>query len=111
MDQGLRSYWAEFVGTFALCFIGQGAVCVAALGGIEGGSALLIIAIAHGLALATMISALGAASGGHFNPAVSFGFFVTGKQKLPSMIAYWVSQLLGALVASFLLRAIIPAST
>jgi MIP family channel proteins len=110
MDQGLRSYWAEFVGTFALCFIGQGAVCVAALSGIEGGSALLIIAIAHGLALATMISALGAASGGHFNPAVTFGFLVTGKQSVPSAIAYWVSQLLGAIVASFLLRGIIPAS-
>jgi MIP family channel proteins len=108
MDQGLRSYWAEFVGTFTLCFIGQGAVCAVAITGGDAG--LLIVAIAHGLALATMISALGVASGGHFNPAVTFGFVVTGKQSLPSAVAYWVSQLLGALVASFLLRGVVPSA-
>lgn len=107
MDQGLKSYWAEFVGTFALCFVGQGAICIAQMTG-AGPGALLGIAVAHGLALATMISALGAVSGGHFNPAVTFGFLVTGRQKLPSAIAYWVSQILAGVVASFLLRSIMP---
>ena len=109
MDQGIKSYWAEFVGTFALCFVGQGAICVAQMTG-AGPGALLGIAAAHGLALATMISALGGASGGHFNPAVTFGFVVTGRQKLPSAIAYWISQLLAAVVASFLLRSMLPES-
>jgi glycerol uptake facilitator-like aquaporin len=65
---------AEFLGTFALIFFGAGAVCVdfhlrnsgSALG-------LLGIALAHGMALAAMVSAFGAVSGGHFNPAVTIG--------------------------------------
>ena len=109
MDQGLRSYWAEFVGTFALCFIGQGAICVHQMSG-SADSGLLAIAVAHGLALATMISAFGATSGGHLNPAVTMSFLVTGKQSVPSAVAYWISQLLGAVVASFLLRGFFPSS-
>src|SRR5436190_13677601 len=105
MDQGVKSYWAEFLGTFTLCFIGQGAICAQQLMGASG---LLSIALAHGLALLVMISALGAVSGGHFNPAVTFGFFVTGRQTLRSTLSYWVSQLLGAIVASYLLRAVFP---
>jgi MIP family channel proteins len=69
---------------------------------------LLVIAVAHGLALAVMISALGTWSGGHFNPAVTFGFWVTRRMSLTSAITYWVSQLLGAIAASFLLRAVVP---
>ncbi|MEO5616193.1 MAG: aquaporin [Candidatus Eisenbacteria bacterium] len=107
MDQGFRSYWAEFLGTFALCFVGQGAICIAQMTG-AGPGALLGIAVAHGLALATMISALGATSGAHFNPAVTFGFLLTGRQKLPSAIAYWAAQLLGAAVASLILRSVLP---
>jgi MIP family channel proteins len=109
MDQGMRSYWAEFLGTFTLCFIGQGAICTMSVAFLP--FDLLTVAVAHGLALAVMISALGATSGGHFNPAVTFGFLVTGRQSTPSAIAYWVSQLLGALVASFLLEALVPAAT
>lgn len=108
MDQGPKSYWAEFLGTFALCFVGQGAICGQFLMN-NGPGSLLPIAVAHGLALAVMISALGAASGGHFNPAVTLGFVVTGRQSLTSAITYWISQLGGAIVASFLLRAIVPA--
>ena len=109
MDQGMKSYWAEFLGTFALCFIGQGAICVLQLTGASG-SGLLIVAVAHGLALAVMISALAATSGGHFNPAVTFGFLVTGRQSVGSAAAYWISQLLGALVASLILKGIFPGS-
>ena len=107
MDQGPKSYWAEFLGTFTLCFIGQGAICVAQLQG-GGANALLAIAVAHGLALAVMISALGATSGGHFNPAVTLGFVITGRQSKTSAVTYWISQLLGAIAASFLLRSVIP---
>jgi len=105
MDQGPKSYWAEFIGTFTLCFIGQGSIVIQHMSGRDD---LLTIAIAHGLALATMISALGATSGGHFNPAVTFGFVTTGRQSWTSAITYWISQLLGAAVASGLLRAAVP---
>jgi MIP family channel proteins len=64
--------------------------------------------VAHGLALAVMISALGTWSGGHFNPAVTFGFWFTRRISLTSAITYWVSQLVGAIAASFLLRAVVP---
>lgn len=105
MDQGPKSYWAEFLGTFALCFVGQGSIVVQH---ILGRGDLLTIAAAHGVILAVMVSALGAVSGGHFNPAVTFGFVTTGRQSWTSAITYWVSQLLGAVVASFLLRAAVP---
>jgi MIP family channel proteins len=109
MDQGAKSYWSEFLGTFTLCFVGQGTVCAVALGGSPGAE-LLTIAVAHGLALAVMISALGAASGAHFNPAVTFGFLVAGRQSLGSAIRYWISQLLGAVVASAILAWVFPAA-
>lgn len=109
MDKGARSYWAEFLGTFTLCFAGQGAVCAAALANAQG-AGLIGIAVAHGLALAVMISALGAVSGAHFNPAVTFGFVLTGRQSVPSAVAYVLAQLAGAVAASFLLAAVIPAA-
>lgn len=105
MDQGPKSYWAEFLGTFTLCFAGQGAVVMQQAAGTNN---LLIIAIAHGLALSVMISSLVTWSGAHFNPAVTFGFWVTRRMSLTSAITYWVSQLLGAIAASFLLRAVVP---
>ena len=105
MDQGPKSYWAEFLGTFTLCFIGQGAIVMQQASGT---GSLLVIAAAHGLALATMISALGTWSGAHFNPAVTFGFWITRRMSLTSAITYWISQLAGAITASFLLRSIVP---
>jgi aquaporin TIP len=105
MDQGPKSYWAEFLGTFALCFVGQGAIVMQQA---SGANSLLVIAVAHGLALATMISALGSWSGAHFNPAVTFGFWITRRMSLTSAITYWVSQLTGAIAASFLLRSVVP---
>lgn len=105
MDQGPKSYWAEFLGTFTLCFAGQGAIVMQQAAGTNN---LLVIAVAHGLALAVMISALGAWSGAHFNPAVTLGFWVTRRISLTSAITYWVSQLVGAIAASFLLRSVVP---
>jgi len=105
MDQGPKSYWAEFLGTFTLCFVGQGAIVLQQAAGT---GSLLVVAAAHGLALAVMISALGQWSGAHFNPAVTLGFVFTRRMSLTSAITYWVSQLGGAIVASFLLRAVVP---
>jgi MIP family channel proteins len=73
-----------------------------------GPAGLVGVALAHGLALAVMISAFGATSGGHFNPAVTLGFWVTGRQSFPSTARYWMAQLLGAVVASAMVRWIFP---
>jgi MIP family channel proteins len=88
---------AEFVGTFTLIFVGAGAI-------MNGKTDLLGIALAHGLAIAVMIAALGGISGGHFNPAVTFGFLVTKRIKLEKAAQYWAAQLLGATVAAWILK-------
>ncbi len=102
---------AEFLGTFALIFFGAGAVCVDWHLRSTGGLGLPAIALAHGLAMAIMVSALGHISGGHFNPAITIGFWVTKRLSSLDTLAYWGAQLLGAVAAAFLLKAIIPDET
>lgn len=99
---------AEFLGTFALVFFGAGAVCVDFLLRSSGGLGLLAIALAHGLAFAIMVSAVGHISGGHFNPAITIGFWVTKRLSTMDSLAYWGAQLLGAATAAFLLKLVIP---
>ena len=67
--------------------------------------------MAHGLALAVMISCVGHISGAHFNPAVTTGFLVTGRMSAGEWAAYIVSQLLGATLAALLLLALVPGAT
>jgi len=104
----LESVPSEFIGTFALIFFGAGAVCVDFHLRSTGGIGLLAVALAHGLAIAVMVSALGHISGGHFNPAVTIGFWVTRRLSTLDSLAYWAAQLLGATAAAFLLKAVIP---
>src|SRR5258708_23967246 len=99
---------AEFIGTFALIFFGAGAICAEQFLHGAGGAGLFGIAIAHGLAIAIMISALGHISGGHFNPAVTIGFWVTKRFNTLDVVLYSAAQLAGAVPAAFLLKALIP---
>lgn len=95
---------AEAIGTFALIFIGVLAVVATDLIGIPLGPVnLASIAFAHGLVIAVMVAALAAISGGHFNPAITLGFVVTGRMALPRAAIYWLSQLVGATAAALLL--------
>ncbi len=110
-DKATKSCVAEAIATFAFCFVGAGAICIAQL--MEGkvtNTGLIGIALAHGCMMAVLISALGHISGGHNNPAVTFGAWVGGKISTPLAAAYWVSQLFGAAVAGFLLLQIFPES-
>ncbi len=93
---------AEFLGTFTLLFAGIGAIAVDQhLGGKLG---LVGIALAHGLAIAVMASALGAVSGGHFNPAVTLGLLVGKKVDLTTAAGYWIAQLAGAAAGAFAIK-------
>jgi len=92
---------AEFIGTFALIFVGVGAIHH--MGALPGNAGLLGIAFAHGLTIAVMVSATGGISGGHLNPAVTFGLLVGGKISATRTAAYWFAQLAGASVAGFIL--------
>jgi aquaporin TIP len=71
-------------------------------------SGLTGIALAHGLAIAVMVSAVGHISGGHFNPAVTFGFLVTGRMNAALAGVYVVFQLAAGAVAALLLNVIFP---
>jgi len=103
-----RALVAEAIGAFALSFIGVMAISAAGVVGAPATIAnLASIGLAHGLTIAVMVAALGAISGGHFNPAVTFGFVVTGRLKPLDGLGYWVAQLVGASIAGFLLVAII----
>ena len=99
---------AEFIGTFALIFFGAGSICADQYLHGAGGSGLLGIALAHGLAIGIMVSALGHVSGGHFNPAVTIGFWVTKRINTLDVVGYWAVQLVGAIAAAYLLKAIVP---
>src|SRR5918996_3794161 len=97
---------AEALGTFLFFFVGMGAVVLS--GHLEGADTggLVGVALAHGLALAVLVSALGAVSGAHFNPAVTFGVWVAGRMEGPRAVAYLVAQLVGALIAGIVLSRI-----
>ena len=97
-----RRLVAETLGTFALVFFGAGAIMVDAKGGELG---QLGIALAFGLAITTMVYALGHISGAHFNPAVLLGFALARHFPWGRLAAYWAAQGLGALGAALLLRA------
>ncbi|OLE66938.1 MAG: aquaporin [Acidobacteria bacterium 13_1_20CM_2_68_7] len=94
---------AELIGTFALCFIGAGAICTNAL--TKGGVGLIGIAMAHGLVLSIAVSCTMAISGGQLNPAVTCALWATGRIKDPAQVAQLiVSQLVGAVLAGFCLK-------
>ena len=112
MYTSFQKFVAEFIGTFALIFFGAGSICADRyLQGSGGGIGLLGIALAHGLTMAIMVSALGHISGGHFNPAVSIGFWVTKRIGTLEVFLYWAAQVLGGIAAAFVLRAVIPEET
>jgi MIP family channel proteins len=100
MDDSQRKLGAEFVGTFALIFFG----CGSALQGAD----LVGQALANGLAIGLMVTAVGHISGGHFNPAVTLSMLVTGRIEPGEAARYWVSQLAGAVAAALVLLAIFP---
>lgn len=98
----LRRGAAEFIGTFALIFVGAGSVAFA--------RTLTDVALAHGLVIAVFVSAFGFLSGGHFNPAVTLGFFVTRRIAPALAIVYWIVQFGGAALAALLLKWVLPAA-
>jgi MIP family channel proteins len=99
---------AEFVGTFALIFFGVGSICadqfIHASSNGQSNLGLLGIALAHGLAIGIMVTSLGHISGGHFNPAVTIGIWVTRRISTFEALAYWVAQLAGGTAAALILR-------
>ncbi len=96
---------AEVVGTFFFFFIGIGSIAGASE---AGGVALLIVALAHGLALSIAITALGPISGAHFNPAVTIGLMMARKISPVLALLYILAQLIGGLAACLALVMVLP---
>lgn len=110
MNDNFRRYVAEAIGTFALVFIGAGAVCTDYYLRSTGseGIGLLGISLAFGFVVAAMVYATGYISGGHINPAVTVSMWVTKRMDTNLAVFYIVSQLAGAAAAGFALRGIYP---
>ena len=102
----MKTYFAEFFGTFWLVFGGCGSAVFAA-GVPDIGIGLLGVSLAFGLTVLTMAYAVGHISGGHFNPAVSFGLLVSGRFEAKQLLPYIVSQVLGATAAAGVLYLIL----
>jgi MIP family channel proteins len=106
MPISLGKQWvAEFVGTFALIFIGVGVI--ANHSGLTSNAGLLAVALAHGFTIAVMVAATAGISGGHLNPAVTFGLLLGGKIDVKRSAAYWSAQLLGAIAGAAIVGALI----
>ena len=102
----IKRLGAEFIGTFWLVLGGCGSAVLAAKFGGDGnplGIGLLGVALAFGLTVLTGAYALGHISGGHFNPAVSFGLWAGGRFSAKDLVPYIVAQVLGAILAAWIL--------
>jgi aquaporin Z len=102
--QLLKKAIVEFIGTFSLLFMGIGAIVM------TGGTNLVAIAFAHGLAIGLLIMAAGHISGGFFNPAVTLGMLVTRRLSAYDTVVYIIAQLLGALAGTLFVIAAFPQS-
>ncbi len=102
-----RRTFVELVGAFALVFVGAGTIMSL---GPQADAGTLEVALATGLTIGVMVCAVGHISGGHFNPAITFGFILTRRMNAVLGVAYWIAQLLGAVLAALLLRWIFPAA-
>lgn len=107
MKDSWRHFAAEFIGTFALVFIGGGTIITSSVN--QGAGVVLSIALAHGLILALLVTATMRISG-HLNPAVTAGFLATGRIEPMMAVVYWIAQFFGATVAAYALKALYPAS-
>ena len=106
-----RPLIAEFIGPFALTFLGAGSILLAGTQGYSNGGTLVMVALAHGLAIGLMVAAAGHISGGHYNPALTVGLWLGGKIGALKSVAYIAAQLIGAVVAAMILKRLFDQST
>jgi MIP family channel proteins len=106
MPSLLRRSLAEALGTFGLVFIGTGAVITKYYPDANYG--VLGVAVAHALVLSVMVTATMSISGGHLNPAVTLGLLSARRTTARTAGAYILAQLVGAVLASLLIRLIYP---
>jgi len=94
----VKRWLAELLGTYVLVVGGSFAILSSLRS--EGTTSVVLIALGFGLALLAGLYAFGEVSGGHFNPAVTLAMLIDGRNDVSTLITYWISQLVGALLAS-----------
>ncbi len=108
-DRGPSAYIAEFLGTLLLVFVVGMIVSVHQVGTVGlGYQDFAVIGLVHLLVLALLIASLAPASGGYFNPAVTLGFAVLGRIRGPVAAVYVLVQIVAAVLAALLVRALLP---
>jgi aquaporin Z len=109
MPKQLRPLTAEFVGTLLFVFVGAGSV-VATVGVGPPGASIgsLGVALAHGVGMAVLVSMTMSISGGHLNPAVTFGLWIADKIDGGRAAQYVLAQFLGALAGAALVKVLLP---
>ncbi|HVH08187.1 MAG TPA: aquaporin [Gemmatimonadales bacterium] len=109
MSTQLRPLTAEFVGTLLFVFLGAGSVvAVVAAGTTPASIGPLGVAFAHGVAMAIIVSMTMSISGGHMNPAVTFGAWIANRIDGRRAWAYVAAQLAGAVGGAGLVKALLP---
>lgn len=101
---------AELIGTFLFVFFAAGVVCVdqGLRSSGQPGIGLVGMALVRGLAFGILVCALSEVSGGHFNPAITIGAWVTRKIGSLQALCYSIAQILGAMAAGWTLTRLIP---
>jgi len=102
----MKKYISEALGTFAIVFCGTGAIIINQQS--NGAITHVGIAITFGFIVMSMIYALGNISGAHFNPAVTIAFAIAKKFEVKQILPYIISQVVGAISASIVLRLLFP---
>ncbi|HEY9001662.1 MAG TPA: aquaporin [Mucilaginibacter sp.] len=102
----MKKYLSEFIGTYALVFAGTGAIIIDQE--THGSITHVGVAITFGLIVMSMIYALGDISGAHLNPAVSIAFAAAKTFPVKELLPFIISQLSGAILASFTLKYLFP---
>ena len=105
-----RAWFAEAIATYALVFFGPLSVILSV--GVFGDGltieSILMISLGHGAVIALMVYAFGHVSGAHINPAVTIPMMITKKISVADGIGYIIFQVIGAIIATLSLMAILP---
>ncbi|MBM4004823.1 MAG: aquaporin [Planctomycetes bacterium] len=109
VKQDMKKLAAECFGTCALVFAGTGAIVINDV--TSGAVSHVGVALTFGLVVLAMIYALGDVSGCHLNPAVTLGFFMARRLDRRWVGPFMLSQTIGALLASLVLRLMFPTHT
>ena len=101
----LKKYIAEFFGTFTLVLVGCGTAMTVGCDS-DNGCGYILTAFAFGLVIVGMAYCVGNVSGCHINPAVSLACLISGRMDIKDFIAYFISQVIGAVCGAGCLKLI-----